>query len=134
MSIYGLLEHVNKNKEQTHMAHHVEQNEDTIKRMGNYRIVTSQRGLCNSLFRDQITRLGNFHNGYGKMNKHNQILGFKWQDDITIDEHGRYNDISITLDTLDLDITKEQGNTNTIDNQYIHWHLLITPIIMIGRL
>ena len=73
------------------MAYHVEQNDDTIKRMGNHRFVTSQRGLCNSLFCDHITRLGNIHNGYVKMNKHNQIVGFKWQDDITIDENESYN-------------------------------------------
>lgn len=50
MSIYGLLEHDSKKRkqrEQAHMAYHVEQNEDTIKRMGNYRTVTSRRGLCN---------------------------------------------------------------------------------------
>ena len=46
------------------MAYHVEQNEATITHMGNYRIVTSQRGLCNLLFYDQIPRLGNIHNGY----------------------------------------------------------------------
>ena len=48
MSIYGLLEHVEKQREQTHMAYYIEHNEDTITRMGNYRIVTSQRGLCKS--------------------------------------------------------------------------------------
>ena len=53
------------------MAYQVEQNEDTIKHRGNYRIVTPQRGLCNSLVYDQITRLGNIHNGCVKMNKHN---------------------------------------------------------------
>ena len=108
MFIYGLLEHIKQQREQAHMAYHVEQNEDTIKRMGNYRIVTSQRGLCNLPFYDQITRLDNIHNGYVKMNKHNQKMGFKWQDDITIDEHESYNDVKITMDTLNLDITKEQ--------------------------
>ena len=67
-------------------------------------------------------------------------MGFKWQDDITIDEHESYNDIYIyiyiyiTMDTLSLDITKEQEYIHIMDNQYIYWHMLITPIIMIGRL
>ena len=45
------------------------------------------------------------------MNKHNQIVGFKWTDDITLDENESYNDIKITMDTLSSDITKEQENT-----------------------
>ena len=101
------------------MAYHVEQNEDTIKRMGNFRIVTSQRGLCNSLFYDQITRLANIHNGYIKMNRHNQIMSFKSQGYVTIDENERYNDIDITMDTLNLDITKEQDKY-TYNGQSIH--------------
>ena len=119
MFIYGLLEHVEQQRDQAHMAYHVEQNEDTITHMGNYRIVTSQRGLCNSLFYDQITRLGNIHNAYVKMNKPNQIMGFKWQYYITIDGHGRYNDIHITMDTLNLYITKQQ-DTYTYNGQSIH--------------
>ena len=31
------------------MAYHLEQNEDTVKPMGNYRIISTQRALCNSL-------------------------------------------------------------------------------------
>ena len=33
-----------------------------------------------------MTRLGKIHNGYVKMNKHNQMMGFKWQGDLTINE------------------------------------------------
>ena len=75
MSIYGLLEHVKQNKENKHMWHTMLNRTKirTIKHMGSYRIVTSQRGLCNSLLYDQITRLGNTHNGYVQINKHNQI-------------------------------------------------------------
>ena len=42
------------------------------------------------------------------MNKHNQITGFKWQDDITIDENETYDDVKLTMEKLNSDITKEQ--------------------------
>ena len=42
MSIYGLLEHVKNQREQAHKSYHVEQNEDTVKPMGKYRIITTQ--------------------------------------------------------------------------------------------
>ena len=42
------------------------------------------------------------------MNKHNQITGFKWQDDITIDENESYDDVELTMEKLTSDITKEQ--------------------------
>ena len=64
-----------------------------------YRVITTQRGLCNLLFYDQMTRLGKIHNGYVKMNKHNQMMGFKWQGDLTINENASCNDIKITMDT-----------------------------------
>lgn len=57
---------------------------------------------------DQITLLGEIHIGYVKMNTHNQIMGSKWSDDITIDEHESYNDMNIGMDTLNLSITKQQ--------------------------
>ena len=67
----------------------------------------TQRGSCNALFYEEITHLGNIHNGYVKMNKHNQVMGFKMHG-ITIDENESYDDIKITMDTLNLDIIKEQ--------------------------
>ncbi len=94
MSIYGLLEHV-KNKYE----------ED---RESKYRIIITQRGVCNELFYEEITRLGNIHNGYVKMNKNNQITGFKWQDDIIIDENENYNDVKLTMEKLNSVIIKEE--------------------------
>ena len=40
-----------------------------------------------------------------KINKHNQITGFKWLGDITIEENGTYGDV---MEKLSSDITKEQ--------------------------
>ena len=94
MSIYGLLEHV-KNK--------YEEDKES-----KYRIIITQRGVCNELFYEEITRFGNIHNGYVKMNKNNQITGFKWQDDITIDENENYNDVKLTMQELNADIIKEE--------------------------
>ena len=42
------------------------------------------------------------------MNKHNQITGFKWLDDITIEENETYDDVKLTMEKLNSDITKEQ--------------------------
>ena len=61
MCLYGLLEVVKKKYEEE---------------QGDYRIIITQRGLCNTLFYDEITNFGNIHNGYVKMNKHNQVMGF----------------------------------------------------------
>ena len=63
MCLYGLLEVVKKKYEEER---------------GDYRIIITQRGLCNTLFYDEITNFGNIHNGYVKMNKHNQVTSFKW--------------------------------------------------------
>ena len=60
-------------------------------------------------FTGKLHTLRNIHNGYVKMNKHNQVTSFKWHG-ITIDERESYNDIKITMDTLILDIIKEQDN------------------------
>ena len=94
MSIYGLLEHVKSKYEEDSQS--------------KYRIIITQRGVCNQLFYDEITQFGNIHNGYVKMNKHNQITGFKWQDNITIDENETYDDVKLTMEKLNSDITKEQ--------------------------
>ena len=102
-----------------------------------YRVITTQRGLCNLLFYDQMTRLGKIHNGYVKMNKHNQMMGFKWQGDLTINENASCNDIKITMDTygyIGFGYYKKNKNINIMDNQYIHWHMVIALIIMTGRL
>ena len=42
------------------------------------------------------------------MNKNNQITGFKWQDDITIDENENYNDVKLTMEKLNSVIIKEE--------------------------
>ena len=42
------------------------------------------------------------------MNKHNQITGFKWLDDITIEENETYGDVKLSMEKLNPDITKEQ--------------------------
>ena len=70
MLIYGLLGVVKKKYEEE---------------QGDNRIIITQRGLCNALFYEEITHFGNIHNGYVKMNKHNQVTSSKWHG-ITIDE------------------------------------------------
>ena len=107
MFIYGFLEHVQTQRDKANMSYHVEQNEETRKAIGNYRIITTTRGLCNDLFYDQITRPGNIHNGFIKLSKNNQVIGFKFHDSIMIDESESYNDIIMTMDTLNIDIAKE---------------------------
>ena len=52
------------------------------------------------------------------MNKHNQVMGFKIHG-ITIDENESYDDIKITMDTLNLDIIKEQDKYK-YNGQSIH--------------
>ena len=103
MSLYGLLEFVKKKCEEE---------------PGDYRIILTQRGSCNALFYEEITHLGNIHNGYVKMNKHNQVMGLKMHG-ITIDENESYDDIKITMDTLNLDIIKEQDKYK-YNGQSIH--------------
>ena len=43
-----------------------------------------------------------------KINKHNQITGFKWLGDITTDENETYDDAKLIMEKLNSDITKEQ--------------------------
>ena len=50
MSIHGLLEHVQTQRGKADMSYHVEQDEETRKAIGNYRIITTMRGLCNDCF------------------------------------------------------------------------------------
>ena len=80
--------------------------EDTITTMGCDRIITTTRGLCNELFYDQIIRLGNIHNGFIRQNKNNQVIGFEFNDSITIDENEHYDAIAMTMNTLNVNITK----------------------------
>ena len=82
--------------------------EDTRKAMGCYRIITTTRGLCNELFYDQIIRLGNIHKGFIGLDKNNQVVGFKFHDSITTDENEHYDAIATTMNTLHVNITKEQ--------------------------
>ena len=42
------------------------------------------------------------------MNKHNQITGFKWQHDVTIDENENYDDVKLNMEKLNSDSAKEQ--------------------------
>ena len=68
MSFYGLLEHVQTQQEEANALYYKEQgqgeiSEDTRKAIGDYRVITTTRGLCNGVFYDQIIRLGNIHNG-----------------------------------------------------------------------
>ena len=127
MPIYGLLEHVKSKYEEDSQS--------------KYRIIITQRGVCNQLFYDEITQFGNIHNGYVKMDKHNQITGFKWQDYVTIDDNENCDDVKLTMEKLNSYITKEQDTymylyiyIYILVNQYIHWHMLNTLTIMIGKL
>ena len=62
--MYGLLEHVQTQREEADALYCKERDqgeisEDTRQAMGDYRIITTTRGLRNDLFYDQIIRLGN---------------------------------------------------------------------------
>ena len=119
MSIYGLLGHVKNQREQAHRPFHVEPNEDTIKPMGDYRIIITQKGSCNQQFFNEITQFGNIHNGYVKMDKHNQITSSRWHGAMTIDETENYDKIKLTMETLGSDITKEKDKYK-YNGQAIH--------------
>ena len=112
MSFYGLLEHVQTQQEEADAMYYKERDqgeisEDTRKAMGCYRIITTTRGLCNELFYDQIIRLGNIHNGFIRLNN-KQVIGFEFHDSITIDENEHYDAIATTMNTLSVNITKQQ--------------------------
>ena len=69
LSFYGLLEHIQTQQEEANALYYKEQDqgeisEDTRKAIGDYRIITTTRGLCNDVFYDQIIKLGNIHNGF----------------------------------------------------------------------
>ena len=84
--------------------------EDTRKAMGCYRIITTTRGLCNDLFYGQIIRIGNIHNGFIRLHKNNQVIGFKFHGSIIIDENEHCDAIATTMNTLNVNVTKEQEN------------------------
>ena len=44
------------------------------------------------------------------MNKHNQVMGFEMHG-VQIDENQKCNDVRMGMDTLNLDIAKEQDKT-----------------------
>ena len=107
-----MLEHVQTQQEEADAMYYKERDqgeisEDTRKAMGCYRIITTTRGLCNELFYDRISRLGNTHNGFIRLNNH-QVIGFKFHDSIMTDENEHYDAIATTMDTLNVNITKEQ--------------------------
>ena len=113
MSFYGLLEHVQTQQEETDAMYYKERyqgeiNEDTRTTMGCYRIITTTRGLCNELWYDQIIRPGNIHNGFMRLNQNNQVIGFNFHDSIIIDENEHYDATATTMNTLNVNITKEQ--------------------------
>ena len=93
MSFYGLLERV------TQLRLNDESN-------GDYRIIMTTRGLCNTLFYDELQIRGNIHNGKIKLSKGNQIIGFE-MDGITIDENEHYQEVHMTICALNETISKE---------------------------
>ena len=46
-------------------------------RIGEYRIMIAERGLCNEICYNEITVFCNVDNGYVKVNRHNQVIGFE---------------------------------------------------------
>ena len=54
-----------------------------------------------------IIYFGNIYNGRVKMNKHNQVMSFEMHG-VQIDENENYNDVQMSMDTLNLDVAKEQ--------------------------
>lgn len=97
MSFYALFAKVESDKH--HDAHY-----------STFRIIITTPGLCNTLFYEEIRR-GNIHNGKVRLSKGNQIVGFEMLG-ITIDENEHYNDIQITIDTLNEDIDKDSERYN----------------------
>ena len=97
MSFYGLLAKVQREKDyDTNYCH--------------YRIIVTTPGVCNTIFYDEIRR-GNIHNGKVRLSKGNQIVGFEMFG-ITVDENEHYDDIQMTLDTLNEDIDKASEKYN----------------------
>jgi hypothetical protein len=74
--------------------------------VGNYRIVMMTRGPCTALCDDEIKQ-GNIRNGKVRVSKGGQIMGFEFNG-ITIDEHEHYQNIQMTLDTLNGSISQEK--------------------------
>ena len=58
-------------------------------------------------FYDQIIKLGNIHNGFIRLNKNNQVISLQFHDSIIIDENEHYDAIATTMNTLNVNITKE---------------------------
>ena len=136
---YGLLEHVQTQQEEADVMYYKEQDqgeisEDTRKAMGCYRIITTTRGLINELFYDQIIRLGNILNGFIRLYiKNNQVIGFKFNDSITIDENEHYDAIAMAMNTLNVNITKEQEKYKYTGQSLYSLAMLITPVTMTSK-
>ena len=75
--------------------------------MGDYRIIITTRGLCNTLVYDEIQIGGNIHNGKVKLSKGNQVIGFE-RDGIAIDENENYQEVHMAISTLNETISKEK--------------------------
>ena len=96
MNFYGLLEHVKKLKK----------DDDTN---NNYRIIITKKGLCNTIFYDEIEQK-NIRNGKLKIsNKGNQIIQFEI-DDIIIDENEDYQDVENGINEFNKTIKKKNTN------------------------
>ena len=94
MNFYGLLEHVKKLKK----------DDDTN---NNYRIIITKKGLCNTIFYDEIEQK-NIHNGRLKISsKGNQVMQFE-MDNIIIDENGDYQDVESAINEFNKTIKKEE--------------------------
>ena len=75
------------------------------KNMGSYRIILTQRGLCNDVFYDRTEQFCNIRNGYVKMSKHSQVMSFDMHVTQT-DDHEDYGNVQHTMETLSLHIAK----------------------------
>ena len=106
MSFYGLLEKVKQ----------LRLNDESY---GDYRIIMTTRGLCNTLFYDELQIRGNIHNGKIKLSKGNQVIGFE-MDGITIDENEHYQEVHMAICALNETISKGTENTSTQDKLHIH--------------
>ena len=97
MSFYGLLAKVQNDRDH-----------DTTYNL--YGVIVATLGGCSIIFYGEI-RQGNIHNGKVKISKGNQIVGFEMLG-VTIDENEHYDDIQMTLDTLNEGIDKDNERYN----------------------
>ena len=75
-----------------------------------YRNILTINGSCHSIFHDELKR-GNIHNGRVRISDNNKIVGFD-MGCIALDENPNYEDIKITIDTLNEKIEKDAEKYN----------------------